>query len=485
MLRNMHLSAAMKLLLSLLVLLLAVSSATVAAPPPSSVIVIGAGLSGIAAAKTLHDAGIKDIVILEATPKIGGRLSKVAFAGQTMEVGACWYFGGGPQHNPLVDIANSLKLNTYPTNFGNLSSNTYKQQGGLYPKAEVDAALGAGAARAQFCTNLSTTLNSNPRSDQDVSVMGAYLLYKHVPATPLEMVVDYFNNDYIDAQAPQLTSVKHKYPRHELVDHGVNFNYVKDPRGFESMAYHIADQFLKKGDPRLKLNKVVREISYSKKGVTVKTEDGSVFQAKFAILSASLGVLQSNLISFKPEFPMWKRVAISDFSMATYTKIFIKFPHKFWPTGPGTEVFFYAHQHHGYYPIWKHLENEYPGSNILFVTVTGDESIRIEKQSDEATKAEAMEVLKKMFGNNIPNPDAILVPRWWTNRFFKGSYVNWPPRYSHEQFQHLQAPVGPVYFTGEHTSEKYMGFATGAYFSGIESANDVIKCLNRKICRAH
>ena len=30
----------------------------------------------------------------------------------------------------------------------------------------------------------------------------------------------------------------------------------------------------------------------------------------------------------------------------------------------------------------------------------------------------------------------------------------------------MQAPVGPIYFTGEHTSEKFNGYVHGAYFSG-------------------
>lgn len=75
----------------------------------------------------------------------------------------------------------------------------------------------------------------------------------------------------------------------------------------------------------------------------------------------------------------------------------------------------------------QHLEKEYPGSNILLVTVTDDESRRIEQQSDEQTKAEAMEVLRKMFSDkDLPDATDILVPRWWSDRFFKGSFSNWP-----------------------------------------------------------
>lgn len=49
---------------------------------------------------------------------------------------------------------------------------------------------------------------------------------------------------------------------------------------------------------------MVREINYSPGGVTVKTEDNSVYRADYVMVSASLGVLQSALIQFKPQLPV-------------------------------------------------------------------------------------------------------------------------------------------------------------------------------------
>lgn len=85
----------------------------------------------------------------------------------------------------------------------------------------------------------------------------------------------------------------------------------------------------------------------------------------------------------------------------------------------------------------QHLENEYPGSNILFVTVTAEESRRVEQLSDQEVEAEVMVVLKTLFGNNIPKPEDILVPRWGLNRFYKGSYSNWPDKYNQNRHDQL------------------------------------------------
>ncbi|OAY30888.1 polyamine oxidase 1 [Manihot esculenta] len=475
-----------KLLAMVLLLLFHFFLASASASQSPTVIVIGAGLSGIAAAKTLHEAGIRDILILEATPRIGGRVMKTQFSGLTVEKGANWLFGGGPVANPLLDIARKLKLRTTLSNYENLTSNTYKQEGGLYPSKLVEKVDKVASARDDFCVALSKKLSSK-KKDVDISILASQRMFNKVPITPLEMVIDFYHNDYEDAEPPKVTSLKHTCPRNEFVDHGEDPHFVADPRGFEVIVQYLAKQFLSSltSDPRLKLNKVVRDISYSKNGVTIKTEDGSTYNSNYVIVSASVGVLQSDLIEFKPTLPLWKKIAISDFSMTIYTKIFLKFPYKFWPAGPGTEFFLYTHMSRGYYPLWQHLENEHPGSNILFVTVTADESRRIEQLPDEAIEEEIMVILKKLFGNNIPKPESILVPRWGLDRFYKGSYSNWPDNYSQKRKDQLADPVGPVYFTGEHTSDRYIGYATGAYSAGIDTANDLIHCIKKKSCRGY
>ena len=133
---------------------------------------------------------------------------------------------------------------------------------------------------------------------------------------------------------------------------------------------------------------MVTEISYSSSGVAVRTEDKSVYKADYVMVSTSLGVLQTDLIHFKPKLPVssyptsinyilclrffyyyyfyffwstifaclsqtWKILVIYQFDMAVYTKIFLKFPKRFWPVGKGKEFFLYASTRRGYYAAWQ------------------------------------------------------------------------------------------------------------------------------------
>ncbi|URE00873.1 Flavin containing amine oxidoreductase [Musa troglodytarum] len=451
-----------------------------AAMDSTSVIIIGAGMSGISAAKTLSDAGVKDILILEATNRIGGRIRNTYFADLSVETGANWIEGvHGEEQNPIWEMAQQLGLRTFRSDYSNLSSNTYKQDGGRYEKAAVEAAIDESEKIHSLGEKYSKTLPPSGRND--ISISTFQRLENKIPSTPLEMIVDYYSYDYEFAEPPRVTSLQNTVPLPTFDDFGDNVYFVADERGYKSLVYNLATMFLKTNsqgvivDPRLQLGKVVTEIQYSGDGATVSTDDTSSYRADFVLVSVSIGVLQSDLIKFNPVLPKWKILALYEFDMAVYTKIFLKFPFKFWPDGDDREFFLYASKRRGYYPVWQHFEKQYPGANILMVTVTDEESRRIEQQDESTTKTEAMEVLRSMFGKDIPQATDILVPRWWSNKFFRGSFSNWPLGVNRHEFDSIKAPIKRLYFTGEHTSEHYNGYVHGAYLAGIDSANMIIQ----------
>jgi monoamine oxidase len=61
----------------------------------NKVLIIGAGISGLAAAKNLNDSGY-DVTILEAKDRIGGRLYTDRSLGVPLEVGANWIHDNNP-----------------------------------------------------------------------------------------------------------------------------------------------------------------------------------------------------------------------------------------------------------------------------------------------------------------------------------------------------------------------------------------------------
>ncbi|XP_056164335.1 polyamine oxidase 1-like [Syzygium oleosum] len=439
-------------------------------PSRSSVIIVGAGVSGIAAAKVLAENGVEDIVILEATDRIGGRMRKEAFGGVSVELGAGWIVGvGGKVPNPVWELAAKSSLRTCLSDFSHARYNIYDRSGKVFPR-EV------AADSYRKAVDSATEKSRNQQETDGGDYFSGATEPPSTAKTPLELAIDFVLHDYEMPEAQPIPT---------YLDYGEGEYLVADERGYEELVRKMAHDFLvtsegKILDSRLQLNKVVREIQHSSSGVTITTEDGYVYSANYAILSVSIGVLKSDLISFRPSMPRWKMEAIEKLDVTVYTKIYLKFPEKFWPCGPGKEFFMYAHERRGYYTFWQHMEDAYPGSNILVVTLTNGESKRVESRSDEETLKEAMEVLRDMFGPNIPNATDILVPRWLNDKFQRCSYSKYPVISNHQVVQSIKASVGRIFFTGEHTSERFSGYVHGGYLAGIDTSKALLEEMRKE-----
>jgi monoamine oxidase len=70
------------------------------------VVVVGAGLSGLTAARRLSEAGV-DVQLLEARDRVGGKMHSVRIGGQMVDLGAHWV---GPTQTRVHALARELGL---------------------------------------------------------------------------------------------------------------------------------------------------------------------------------------------------------------------------------------------------------------------------------------------------------------------------------------------------------------------------------------
>lgn len=451
-------------------------------PDHHQVLVLGGGVAGIIAARSLHTKGVDDFVIIEGRDELGGRMRSHNFGGTTVEVGANWIQGtqvpGGPA-NPILDLAIKHSLKTRANDwFGSIT--TYDSKG-------ATDYLDVFKASVDHFSNL--TVLAGTRVDKklvDVTGRTGYSLIAPRKTDDHSRASEYYQFDWEYAQTPEESSLI-------AAVWGNNFTYNTDEggfsddnqmsidqRGFKYLIQQEAQEFIKPGN--LMLNATVKSISYSNSGVTVTLTDGKKVTGSYAICTFSLGVLQNNRVEFQPPLPAFKVEAIQSMTMATYTKVFLRFPKKFWFD---TEMALYADAERGRYPVWQSLDhpNFFPGSRILFVTVTGDYSLRIEHLSDSQVKSEIMGVLRTMFPNvTVPEPTDFFFQRWNDDPLYHGSYSNWPPSFFSEHHDNLRANVGNLYFAGEATSTKYFGFLHGAYFEGLAIGQMVAGCIHGEGC---
>ena len=86
----------------------------------TKVLILGAGVAGIVAAKTLEENGIKDFLILEAQDYIGGRFKQRSFAGVKLEEGANWIHYADDKPNPLWELKQKHNLRGIFTNYSDV-----------------------------------------------------------------------------------------------------------------------------------------------------------------------------------------------------------------------------------------------------------------------------------------------------------------------------------------------------------------------------
>lgn len=97
------------------------SAVTSAPAERKKVLILGAGAAGITAAKTLHDHGIDDFIVLEGQDYIGGRIKQASFAGMKVELGANWIQFANEKDNPLMLLRNKYNLTGHSSNFNDVS----------------------------------------------------------------------------------------------------------------------------------------------------------------------------------------------------------------------------------------------------------------------------------------------------------------------------------------------------------------------------
>lgn len=223
---------------------------------------------------------------------------------------------------------------------------------------------------------------------------------------------------------------------------------------------------------KILLSQPVTAISYDDKGVTVTTTKGS-FTGKFAVITIPVGVLQAGKVKFSPPLPAAKQGAISRLGMGTLNKVIMAFPDSLqlpstnWfsriptPTDQGRFTEFFS-------------LNKAAGRPVVVGFNAGDAALYPSSLTDEALVAQAVSILRSMFGKEeIPNPTKTWVTRWHADPWSLGSYSVVAPGANGSERKLLRSSVSKkLYWAGEATHSKYPSTVQGAYLSGEEAAKE-------------
>lgn len=418
----------------------------------ADVLVIGAGISGLSAARRLADEGYS-VIVLEARNRIGGRVWTNNELGIPLDMGASWI--EGVDGNPLTEIANENGIETQPTDDDSMI--VYDTDGSEISDELEEFMDTLDAEIEEAADDLSEDL------EEDIPLSEAVnrVIEENELSEDELRILDFVSRDNIlfnyAADAEDLSILYYDVEKEE------SGGDVLFPGGYVQIAEVLAAGL------DIRLEHIVEHIEYGEE-VEVTTDQG-VFTADYAIVTLPLGVLKRGSITFSPELPENKQTAIERMGMGLMNKLFLRFPEVFWDSD--YEIFDYISED-GHWQTWYDFSNVVD-EPVLLGFNAGRIGREVEAFSDEETVEDAMRVLRRIFPD-APDPIDWVLSRWASDPFAGGSYSYSRVGSTPEDYAALAESINDVlFFAGEATDHINSAGVDGAFITGLRAAEEVIE----------
>ena len=398
-----------------------------AAGKKKRVIVIGAGVSGLSAAKTLAGHG-HNVVVLEARTRIGGRIATSSLWADTpVDLGAAWIHGS--EGNPITTIAKAIRAPMATT----LSDSQiiYGSNGRALDATDASRleSLRVGIQR--------TVAKAQDTLKTDISLQAAI---EAGMQWPLRSAADQVAMRYV-----------------------INSDYEQEYGGSSSalsaMWFDSDGEFA--GDDLLFVTGYKAVSDFLARGLTVRLGE----------IVRRIRVQGSGAIEFIPRLPAAKTNAINRLGMGLLNKCILRFNRTFW--ADQYDWLGYMPALNGRWAEWISLSRQV-GQPILVGFNAADFGREIEQWTDTEIVSSAMETLRRIYGPGTPDPVGYQITRWASDPFARGSYSYLPVGATPTLRTDLAAKVGQtIFFAGEATHRQYPATVHGAYLSGIRAAGEI------------
>lgn len=430
-------------------LALACEDKIIPAAKDKTVVVVGAGISGLTAARDLQKVGFK-VIVLESQDRVGGRLRTDRSLGLAFDEGASWIHG--IRRNPITDLAQEAGMTTLETLDESLKS---YDVGGVLRKSEV-----YDKAEEEFYTVLKTMMKSGNENQSFETVFN-----KLYPAKSNDRLWRFLLSSFVTFDTGDLDKLSSL-----LYDEGEEYG------GAEVIAtngYDNIPKFLAKGLD-VRLNQKVSKIDYTSEKISVYHNAG-VLSADFVVVSVPLGVLKAQVINFVPALPKLKQTAIQKVGMSCVNKFVLVWETAFWDD---VQYISYTPEIRDKFNYFVNIKKFSPNHNALMTFAYANFARQTETMSDIQVTAEIMNHLRDIYGKNIPNPTKMLRTKWQSNEHSYGAYSFTAVGTEMRHFDELAAAENnKLFFAGEHTEKNYFSTAHGAYLSGLREAEKVIQLI--------
>lgn len=423
-------------------------------------IIVGAGISGLAAARLLRGEG-RRTVVLEARDRIGGRVHTDRTDGWVTDLGASWIHG--ITNSPVAAAATAFGMPMREFTVGGYQPDSrpiaYFSPDGARLSAEDTRRYIADIHRVD-ADLVDIIARSEPRASYR-NVVEQALAARGWDAERTQRVREYFAHRSEEQYGAQIEDLA----AHGLDDDAIEGDEVVFPEGYDVLAQRLADGV------DVRLEEVVREVNWNHDGVTVVTDAGA-WHARSAVVTVPVGVLAAGELSISPPLPEPVAGALSRLRMNAFEKIFLRFPVRFWDTDV------YALRAQGPAAQWWHSWydlTDLHGEPTLLTFAAGPAGFGIRGLSDGEVGTAAAGPLRRLYPDGFVDPTDVRVTRWWADPFARGSYAYMRVGSTTADHDDLATPVGGVlHLAGEATWTDDPATVTAALCSGHRAAERVL-----------
>ena len=431
------------------------------------VLVVGAGMAGLVAARLLHDSGFA-VTVLEARNRLGGRTWTDNSLGAPLDLGGSWVHG--VEGNPLTLWCDKLGVDLIENQGDRLLIDkraTAPTREGQRKRAILGRAAFKAAIEWASWKSKAMTIAHGPRSISVKQAVDPLLSASWLPEIDKLVVATFVEmSEGVQGAPYDAVSVEEWFP-----NEGLERN-AQPKGGFHPLLEDAADGL------DVRFTSPVQRIAWSGSGVRAILQDGETIAADRALITVPLGLLRAGLPTLDPLPPEDQRIATGrlGYGAGVLGKIYLRFPRRFWPEHP---KWFGrlpdAPDRRGTFNTWvSHLGET--GLPILLSFSNGATAARLDRSaSDAEVKEVAMASLRKMF-DDVPEPEAMLFPRWLSDPWSLGGY-SYPGVGSAPEDRQVHArPLGGrVFFAGEATESVEYGTVHAALWSGEQTAEAIFE----------